>query len=201
MAEMASPISSLFFLPRLWVPRRFLASFNERFWVPAEPIFSSSIMRFSYGAKPTTSRITSRMTLTRLLHFLRLTGLGGRDRLVTMNPLLSPAARPLAASFAIAWYANIGTWWIRQLFNPKKTDSLSLVHILSEVVGSGKCRTNLLRCHWGILGKICSIFPLEKFDAILGVRCTAKMAVRSRLPVLGLPQGQPRCNCTRTAIK
>ena len=47
MAETASDISSRFFLPRLCVPRRLLASFRARLKVEAEPILSSSIMRRS----------------------------------------------------------------------------------------------------------------------------------------------------------
>mmetsp|Transcript_120102 Transcript_120102/g.375537 ORF Transcript_120102/g.375537 Transcript_120102/m.375537 type:complete len:102 (-) Transcript_120102:182-487(-) len=47
IAATASDISSRFFLPRLCVPSLFLANFNARLNVEAEPIFSSSIIRRS----------------------------------------------------------------------------------------------------------------------------------------------------------
>jgi large subunit ribosomal protein L36e len=38
-------ISSRFFFPLLWVPKRFLANFKARFMVAAEPILSNSTSR------------------------------------------------------------------------------------------------------------------------------------------------------------
>merc|ERR1719473_437383 len=106
----ANAISSRFFLPRLWVPRRFLANFNARFCVAAEPILISSIILRSYGAKPATSRITSRIMPTRSdLWPLRWLGLTGSALFVTICPLLSPAAYPVFSapilSTTVAGYA------------------------------------------------------------------------------------------------
>lgn len=46
---------------------RFFANLCARFCGLLPPPLRISIMRFSYGAQPTTSRITERMTFTRLL--------------------------------------------------------------------------------------------------------------------------------------
>ncbi|MFS7969270.1 hypothetical protein Hanom_Chr09g00807201 [Helianthus anomalus] len=47
-------ISSLFFFALLWVPNFLLATFNARL---SFPTFNSSVILFSYGANPATSRI------------------------------------------------------------------------------------------------------------------------------------------------
>merc|ERR1719217_817743 len=75
----------------------------------AEPILMSSMIRRSYGAKPATSRMTSRIMPTRSdLWPLRLLGLGAKALFVTMCPLLSPAANPVFASAPI-WTINTYT--------------------------------------------------------------------------------------------
>jgi hypothetical protein len=55
--------SSIFRLARSIVPSRFLVNLRARLSLPT---LSNSSARRSYGAKPVTSRMTSRMTLTRL---------------------------------------------------------------------------------------------------------------------------------------
>merc|ERR1740116_314387 len=108
MAATHSCISSRFFLPRLCVPSLFFASLSALLKVEAEPILISSIMRFSYGEKPMTSRVTSRISFTRLLaRPLRLAGLSGTSRRVTMNPRFSPAARPVLSGFGFLLKSSV----------------------------------------------------------------------------------------------
>merc|ERR1719198_663163 len=91
----ASTSSARLAFPRAWVPRRFLANLRARFKVAPEPTLMSSIMRFSYGAYPTTSLTTSRQSFLEAPALRHRLGLAFWTRLVTTNPLLRPNARPV----------------------------------------------------------------------------------------------------------
>merc|ERR1711972_378753 len=58
------------------------------------------------------------------------------------------------------------------------------IHPLGQVVAGFQRRTDLCRRHDGVPGQVLGILPLEKFDAVLGVRLASEMAVGRGLLVL-----------------
>uniref|UniRef100_A0A2P2KIT2 60S ribosomal protein L36 n=1 Tax=Rhizophora mucronata TaxID=61149 RepID=A0A2P2KIT2_RHIMU len=92
-----SDISSRFFLALLCVPNFLLATFKARLSLPT---FKSSVILFSYGAKPATSLIKLLTKNTLLLVFpLRSDGRGANSLLVTICPLFNPTKRPELGCF------------------------------------------------------------------------------------------------------
>lgn len=70
--------------PRWWVPNRFLQNRWARFSLPS---FNTSIARFSYGAKPMTSRMMSRVNCTRFG-----TGFCGSSNVARAGEIVAKAA-------------------------------------------------------------------------------------------------------------
>merc|ERR1712054_528479 len=75
------------------------------------------------------------------------------------------------------------------------------IHPLCEVVAGLESSGHLRRAHFGILGHVLGVLPLEVLSAILGVWCTSKVAIGCSLLILWLTQRKGHCNGTRTAIK
>merc|ERR1712048_1483227 len=75
----------------------------------------------------------------------------------------------------------------------------SSVHPLREVVAGLERGGDLIRIHLGVLVDVLGVLPLEEFDAVLGIRLAAKVAVSRGLLILGLAKREGHGDGARAA--
>merc|ERR1719183_921143 len=79
--------------------------------------------------------------------------------------------------------------------------SIGSIDPLREEVAGSEFRRHVGRGHGRVLAQVLGVLPLKEFDAVLGVRLTAEVAVCGGLLVFGLPERERLCNGAWPAVE